>query len=73
MKAWIKVYPRPLGAEPKIYRAEPVIPEPELFEIEPGYFRPCPYDVPDVLEFETELAARRWMKENYPMCYKEIV
>jgi hypothetical protein len=72
MKAWIKVYARPLGAEPRIYRIKPILPEPDLIEIEPGFFQENPWQVPDLREFETELEARRWMKEYYPSCYGEL-
>lgn len=71
MKVWLICYPRPIGIEPKIYKEKPQIPSAELVEVEPGYFLSDPF-FPSIEEFENELAARRYMKEHYPMAYKDL-
>lgn len=76
MKAYIRVWARPMGAEPKIFdsreRAEVKCEGP--CETEDSEQPLCnPWCFPEVVEFETEFEARKWMKDHYPMCYEELV
>lgn len=73
MKFYVRVWGRPMGAEPKVFtsleEAEvkcdcPVDPDLDMYGC-------SPWCVPDVREFNTEFEAWRWIKEMYPMAYAE--
>lgn len=64
-------YSQPIGISPVIYLTKPVISEPEEVEVEPGYFLTDPFH-PSVETFASELAARRYYKQNYPDLYNEL-
>lgn len=67
---YVRVWARPLGAEPKVFKAKE---EAEVnCCVESCEETGCsPWCHPDIREFETEFEAWRWMKEFYPMCYEE--
>lgn len=72
MKCYVKIHPRPYGAEPKIFLTKPVVVEPEIVEVEPGYFLEDPFSSIELEEFDSEFSARRFFKEFYPSAYDEI-
>jgi len=72
MSFYVRVWARPMGAEPKLFttkeEAEVLCSCDPKVQEEVG----CdPWCQPDIREFETEFEAWRWMKEFYPMCYAE--
>lgn len=69
---YLKIYPRPMGPEPKIYLERPQEAESDPIEVEPGCFLEDPWSLYDIAEFENEFAARKWLKENYPFTYLEL-
>lgn len=69
---YLKLFPRPMGPEPKIFYEKPPIAEGETVEVEPGYFLTDPWSVYDILEFTSEFLARQWLRENYPLTYQEL-
>lgn len=69
---FIKMYPRPMGPEPKIYHERPSEPITDSVEIEPGLYIEDPWSIYDIIEFTNELDARRWMKTFYPLSYQEL-
>lgn len=58
MKYYVQDWGRPCGVEPKIYTKIPETPEYSQFD-------------PEVLEFNTELEARVFIKKYNPDGYKE--
>lgn len=72
MKVYMPLFPRPIGTLPIIYLSKPILPAPRLVEVEPGYFLEDPYEVPDLIEFDSEFEARKYYKEYYPNQYNEL-
>lgn len=71
-KVYVKIWARPLGAEPIIFKTRPKEVEPEIVEIEPGYFQTNPWSEPSIFAFDSVFEAYRFFKENYPTSYSEL-
>lgn len=68
MNWYVRVWARPLGAEPKVFKT---LNEATIKCDCPEYPGCSPWCEPSIREFDNELSAWRWIKENYPMAYLE--
>lgn len=72
MMVYLKLFPRPLGPEPRLYFIKPPLAQVESIEVEPGYFIEDPWADYEIVEFSSEFMARLWLKANYPLTYQEL-
>lgn len=69
MSAYIRVFARPMGAEPKIFYSKEQAET--ICECEDNEC--SPWCTADIVEFNSENSALEWMKVNYPLAYEECV
>lgn len=63
---FIRIWGRPLGAEPKFFATK------EEATVDCSCDTGCsPWCSPEVVEFNNEFEARKYIKENYPTTYEE--
>jgi hypothetical protein len=66
MSSFIRIWARPIGAEPSIFQS---FAEADVQCQCTGHC--SPWCVPHVVEFASDLEARRYLKEHYPTVYSE--